>query len=94
MSHQDVSVMRVLSTKTTLTTGQAVQCAGRCAEKDKQERIGVEHCHNLNLGNSGQIICSCTVGISTMFCVVLTVAKKKNRLHYSLKFLRNADHRP
>ena len=43
-SHQDVSVMRALSTKTTLTTGQAVQRAGRCAEKNKQERIGVKHC--------------------------------------------------
>ena len=52
MSHQDMSVMRALSTKTTLTTGQAVQRAGRSAEKNKQERIGVEHCHNVNLGNS------------------------------------------
>ena len=74
MNHQDVSVMRAVSTKTTLTTGQAVQRAGRCGEKNKQERIDVEHCHNLNLGNSGQIICSCTVGISTTFCVALTVA--------------------
>ena len=56
MTHQDVSVMRALSTKTALTTGQAVQSAGRCAERNKQERIGVEHCHNLNLGNCGQII--------------------------------------
>ena len=53
MTHQDVPVMRALSTKTALTTGQAVQSAGRCAERNKQERIGVEHCHNLNLGNSG-----------------------------------------
>ena len=75
MSHQDESVMRALSTKTALTTGQAVQRTGRCAEKNKPRRIaGVERCHNLNLGVPCQIIRSCTVEISTMFCVVLTVA--------------------
>ena len=40
----------------------------------RARRVGVEHCHYLNLGNSCQIICSCTVEISTMLCVVLTVA--------------------
>ena len=39
MSHQDESVMRALSTKTTLTTGQAVQRAGRLAEKNQQDEL-------------------------------------------------------
>ena len=35
VSHQEESVVRGLSTETTLTTVQAVQSAGRCAEKKK-----------------------------------------------------------
>ena len=34
-AEEDESAMRALSTETTLTTGQAVQRAGRCAEKNK-----------------------------------------------------------
>ena len=65
MSHQEESVMRGLSTETTLTTVQTVQSARRCAEKKKDEllftwnsspqvltcELGVDSCHFLNLGN-------------------------------------------
>ena len=68
MSHQDVSVMRALSTKTTLDDGTS--CA-TCREVRTDQQHKTNWCGTLpqtvNLGNSGRIICSCTAGIYTMF---------------------------
>ena len=71
MSHQDVSVMRALSTKITLTERQAVQSAGRCAEK-KQTRTN--WCGTLPQPELLEFRSDHLFLHSTTFCVVLTVA--------------------
>ena len=80
--------MRALTTKTTLTTGQAVQRARRFTEKHKQERTCVAHWYIMNLGNSSLIICSCTVEMCPIDSRMI------NKLRSMLEFLRSADLRP
>ena len=76
MSHQDVSVMRALS------TGKAVQRARRCAEKNKPAPREFRSDHLLlHCWDFHDVLCRLD-------------NRTINKLHCSLEFLRNVNHRP